>query len=233
MGKIPDYSSDPFVFLKHYHENPNWFNIIGEVRVIQNVGDLYKPVVIPVQIDITSSSADIYLQKKPGKDVNGNDFKEQRFSLTRTGLIKIKNAARGTFFNTEIQYPTSDRKTYVVKTKFKYIGATEEDWLVTEAIKDAPVSSNDALRKAESGAQNACIREAFGLNRTFSIDDLNKPFVKFYWAFNDQKPEVAMAKIQKSILSTQLLYGARPSDRLLLDGEQAEYRAEGKDGGQK
>jgi hypothetical protein len=203
-------------FLKDYDTDPQAYNMMVDVQSIQEVGPYYKPVISMCFMDTSPDGGDIYIQKKPGKDFYGNDYKETRYSITRPGLLKIKSVAKGTFLNPITSYD-SEKKANLCITTLQYIGAKEGEWhyttcskevaAVAKSAKGGTYETSEPVRRAESGAQNACIREAFRIKNHYSMEQLQKPFTMVYWVLDETKDDrIFQARIEAGISSTGLLY---------------------------
>ena len=217
-------------FIKDYEEHPEWFNMMIDVQSIQDMGPYYKPVISMKFIDVTPDGGDIYIQKNTGNDFYGNPYKETRYSISRQGLLKIKTVAKGTFLNPVFYYDKEKNADMCIAT-LQYVGAKEGDWLKTSCTKEIPrvakkkaggtYDNSEPVRKAESGAQDACIREAFQIRGHYSMEQLQKPFTMVYWDLDETKDErILEARINKGIMATEMLYG-KPLQAIQAPQQQA------------
>jgi hypothetical protein len=121
--------------------------------------------------------------------------------------------------------------------QWAYITKTKTTDFVKKGKNGTTYGDPNAPEKAESGAQMRCIRDAFSIKNNYSLAQLQKPFVIVYPKLNDLDPDVKKMAIINSLAPTQLLYGRAAQDRLMLDGDSADYQVDGKpdgkDGGQK
>lgn len=204
-------------FIKDYEEHPECFNMMVDVQSIQDMGLYFKPVISMKFLDTTPDGGDIYIQKNTGNDFYGNPYKETRYSITRQGLLKIKSVAKGTFLNPIFNYD-KEKNADICTATLQYVGAKEGDWLCTSCTKEVPriakkksggtYENSEPLRKAESGAQNACIREAFKIRGHYSMEQLQKPFTMVYWELDETKDErILEARINKGITAAYTIYG--------------------------
>jgi hypothetical protein len=204
-------------FVKDYEEHPEFFNMMVDVQSIQEMGPYYKPVISMKFLDTTPDGGDIYIQKHAGDDFYGNPYKEIRYSVTRPGLLKIKSVAKGTFLNPIFCYD-KEKNADVCTATLQYVGAKEGDWLFTSCSKEVlrmakkkaggTYENSEPLRKAESGAQDACIREAFKIRGHYSIEQLQKPFTMVYWDLDETKDDrILEARINKGISAAGMIYG--------------------------
>lgn len=204
-------------FIKDYEENPGCFNMMVDVQSIQDMGMYFKPVISMKFLDTTPDGGDIYIQKNAGNDFYGNQYKEIRYSITRQGLLKIKSVAKGTFLTPVFSYDKEKNADVCIAT-LQYVGAKEGDWLCTSCSKEVPriakkkaggtYENSEPLRKAESGAQNACIREAFKIKGHYSMEQLQRPFTMVYWELDETKDDrILEARISKGISSANMIYG--------------------------
>jgi len=211
-------------FIKDYEEHPECFNMMVDVQSIQDMGPYFKPVISMKFLDTTPDGGDIYIQKNTGNDFYGNPYKETRYSITRSGLLKIKSVAKGTFLNPIFGYD-KEKNTDVCTATLQYVGAKEGDWLFTSCSKEVPrmakkkaggtYENSEPLRKAESGAQDACIREAFKVRGHYSMEQLQRPFTMVYWDLDETKDDrILEARINKGISASNIIYGrALPASR--------------------
>ena len=204
-------------FIKDYEEHPECFNMMVDVQSIQDMGPYFRPVISMKFLDTSPEGGDIYIQKNTGNDFYGNPYKEMRYSITRPGLLKIKSVAKGTFLNPVFSYD-KEKNTDVCTATLQYVGAKEGDWLFTSCSKEVPriakkkaggtYENSEPLRKAESGAQCACIREAFKIRGHYSMEQLQRPFTMVYWDLDETKDDrILEARIFKGISATNMIYG--------------------------
>lgn len=207
-------------FLKDYEKYPESYNMMVNIQNIQDMGTLYKPVINMAVMEL--EKGELYVQDKPGKDPWGKDYKETRYSITRKGLLKIANAAKATFGQPTFTY-IPEQECYLCTTTMRYVGIREGDWQYTTCSKDAPLTKNgskgtyknaDALRKSESGAQDACIRQAFAIQGHYSLEDATHPFVMAFWMLDDAIDEVRQGRIAAGTGATQMLFDSRQNGNI-------------------
>ncbi len=213
-------------FLKDYKENPQAFNMLVDVQSVQDVPPMYKPVINMVFISQDREDFEFYLQTK-ALDPDGNAYKEKRYSLSAKGLARIKNAAAAKFVRSEI-YQDKDNRTVTATVEMQFRDPSGGWTTVTQSktVNNYKTLKNgsepfdpEAPQKAETGAQNRCIRKAFNIKSHYSLEQLQKPFTIIYLELDETKDDdVKMAKIAAAIGPTQLLFGRQQNIRQLSSG---------------
>lgn len=225
-------------FLTDYNKTPEWFNMLCDTQSIQEISSLYKLVVNMVMLSTDLEDNDIYIQQYATDPNTGRAYNHTRYSIAKRGLLKIRAAADARFILSKVDIDRNDNLATGTATMqfhdptggWSYITKTKTVDLMKKRKNGTTYEDQGAPEKAESGAQMRCIRDAFNIKNNYSLEQLQKPFVIVYPKLNDMDPDVKKMAIINSLAPTQLLYGTRPTDNLLLDGEQTEYRIEGKDG---
>lgn len=229
-------------FLSDYEANPNWFNMMVDVQSIQDIGPMYKPVINMVFLSTDLEDFEIYRQKK-AKDPEGKDYKEPRFAVASKGLFRIRSAADARFVDTKVYHDKENKSvTATVTMQFRnpsggWASITQSKTVGT-VVKygDKETVDYEAAQKAETGAQNRCIRKAFNIKGHYSLEQLQKPFTIIYLELDETKDaDVKRAKIAAAMGPTQLLYAGmgRRTPQLVagnVDTETGEINAEGGDG---
>ncbi|PNT91267.1 hypothetical protein [Clostridium thermosuccinogenes] len=209
-------------FLSDYEKNPQWFNMMVDVQSIQDVGPMYKPVINLVFLSTDLEDFEIYRQKK-AKDPEGNDYNEPRYAIASKGLFRIRSAADARFVDTDI-YQDKENKTVTATVTMQFRNPSGGWATITQSktvnsyVKYSGKETNDpdAAQKAETGAQNRCIRKAFNIKPHYSLEQLKKPFVAIYFELDETRDrDVKMAKIAAAMGPSTLLYGS-PAKRLQL-----------------
>lgn len=227
-------------FLAHYNKDPGWFNMLVDIQSVQEISELYKLVVNMVLLSTDLEDNDIYVQKKAINPLTDKPYDHTRYSIGKKGLLKIRAAADARFILSNVKVDrdanlaigTATMQFHDPTGQWAYITKTKTVDFIKKKSGGGTYEDPAAAEKAESGAQMRCIRDAFNIKNNYSLEQLQKPFVIVYPKLNDLDPDVKKMAIINSLAPTQLLYGRAPSDRLLLDGENAEYKTDGKDGGQ-
>lgn len=203
-------------FLDDYYGSPDWYNLMVPVQSIQNFGFIYKPVINMVFLSTNLEDNEIYVQKN-AKDPDGNSYRETRYSITKKGLMLIRSAADARFVDSVSKVDLEAKVvTYTVTMQFHNasggwatITKSKTVSMIKKLRNNNTMDDPEAAQKAETGAQNRCIRDAFNIKGHYSLDDLKKPFVAFYLDLDETKdPDVKAAKIEAALGPTQLLYGA-------------------------
>lgn len=207
-------------FLTDYEENPQAFNMLVDVQSVQDIPAMYKPIINMVFISMDPEDFEYYLQKN-AVDPNGEKYRERRYSITAKGLARIKNAAAAKFTKSEIsQDKENNTITCVVEMQFRdpsggWTTVTQSKTVNTlkQLRNGNKVYDPEAAQKAETGAQNRCIRKAFNIKSHYSYEQLQKPFTIIYLELDETKDEdVKIAKIAASIGATQMLFGNRQNN---------------------
>lgn len=227
-------------FIADYNKTPEWFNMLCDTQSIQEISSLYKLVVNMVLLSTDLEDNDIYIQKKAINPNTDKPYDHTRYSIAKKGLLKIRAAADARFILSNVRVDRDAKLAIGTATmqfhdptgQWAYITKTKTVDFIKKKSGGGTYEDPAAAEKAESGAQMRCIRDAFNIKNNYSLEQLQKPFVIVYPKLNDLDPDVKKMAIINSLAPTQLLYGRAPSDRLLLDGENAEYKTDGKDGGQ-
>jgi hypothetical protein len=229
-------------FLEDYNKTPEWFNMLCDTQSIQEISPLYKLVVNMVMLSTDLEDNDIYIQQYATDPNTGRAYNHTRYSIAKKGLLKIRAAADARFILSKVDINRNDNLATGTATMqfhdptggWSYITKTKTVDLMKKRKNGTTYEDQGAPEKAESGAQMRCIRDAFNIKNNYSLEQLQKPFVIVYPKLNDEDPDVKKMAIINSLAPTQLLYGRVASDKLMLDGEtEAQYKIEGKDGGQK
>jgi len=202
-------------FLVDYEANPNWFNMLVDVQSIQDIPHIYKPVINMVFLSTDLEDFEIYLQDK-ALDPKGNAYKEPRYSIASKGLFRIRSAADARFVDTFISRD-KEYKTVTANVTMQFRSPTggwatiPQSKTVNDFIKyknGNVVPDPNAAQKAETGAQNRCIRKAFNIKSHYSMEQLQKPFTIIYLELDETKDrDVKMAKIAAAMGPSMLLYG--------------------------
>lgn len=202
--------------------------MLVDVQSVQDVPPMYKPIINMVFISGDPEEFEYYLQKNAA-DPNGDKYRENRYSISAKGLARIKNAAAAKFTKSEtFQDKDNGTITCVVEMQFR---DPSGGW--TAVTQSKTVSNFKQLRngnktydpeapqKAETGAQNRCIRKAFNIKSHYSMEQLQRPFTIIYLELDESKDDdVKMAKIAASIGATQMLFASRQNNlRQLASGK--------------
>jgi len=209
-------------FLKDYEECPQSFNMLVDVQSVQDIPAMYKPVINMVFISMDREDFEFYLQMN-AKDPDGNGYREKRYSLSAKGLFRIRSAAAAKFVRSDI-YQDRENKTVTATVEMQFKDPSG-GW--SSVVQSKTVSSYKSLKsgkemfdpeapqKAETGAQNRCIRKAFNIKSHYSLEQLQKPFTIIYLELDEAKDDdVKMAKIAASIGATQMLFGNRQNQNM-------------------
>lgn len=202
-------------FLKDYEDGPQWFNMLVPVQSIQEISQIYRPVINLHTLSTDLEEGHIYVQKN-AKDPNGNDYNETRYSITRRGLLLLATAADCHFLDSKTTYsPETEMFTCVANMKMHDMSG---GWrIITESksvSKMKALRNNnkmvdpEAAQKAESGAQNRCIRSGLNIKAHYSLEQLEKPFVAIYPVLDARDEDVKRALIAGAVASQNLLFGA-------------------------
>jgi hypothetical protein len=243
MGNIPKYKSFE-EFLAVFEKSPEWFNMLCDTQSIQEISSLYKLVVNMVLLSTDLEDSDIYIQTKAINPYTQKSYDHVRYSIAKKGLLKIVSAADARLILSSVKVDRDGNTATGIATmqyhdasgQWAYITKTKTTDFVKKGKNGTTYGDPNAPEKAESGAQMRCIRDAFSIKNNYSLAQLQKPFVIVYPKLNDLDPDVKKMAIINSLAPTQLLYGRAAQDRLMLDGDAADYQVEkpvGKDGGQK
>jgi predicted small secreted protein len=216
---IPKYTSLE-EFLKDYEKDPQFYNMLVDMQTIQDIPAMYKPVINMVFISMDREDFEFYLQKN-AKNPDGDSYREQRFSLSAKGLFRIRSAAAAKFVRTDT-FQDKENKTVTVTVEMQFRDPSGGWSSITQSktvSTDKPLRNGksvfdpEAPQKAETGAQNRCIRKAFNVKSHYSIEQLQKPFTIIYLELDETKDDdVKMAKIAASIGATQMLFGSRQNN---------------------
>jgi hypothetical protein len=205
-------------FLTDYQERPETYNMLVPVQSIQDVGPMYKPVINMVLLSTDLEDGDIYIQKNAINPETGERYSSKRYSLTKKGLFQIYSAADARFISTKMSRD-KEAQTVTCEATMEYhsfsgewkditCSKTCETMLTPKSGKAYP--DVQAPQKAESQAQNRCIRAAFNIKGHYSLEQLQKPFVAVYIILDETKDrDVKLAKIAAGLGSTNMLFAPR------------------------
>lgn len=215
-------------FLNDYLEDPQEFNMLVDVQSVQDIPVMYKPVINMVFISMDPEDFEYYLQKN-ALNLYGEKYKEDRYSISAKGLARIKNAAAAKFTKSETyQDKENNTVTCVVEMQFRdpsggWTTVTQSKTVGTfKYLKNGnKIYDPETPQKAETGAQNRCIRKAFNIKSHYSMEQLQKPFTIIYLELDETKDDdVKIAKIAASIGATQMLFANRQNNtKQLSSGE--------------
>lgn len=202
-------------FLNDYNKSPEWFNLLTPIQSVQEIGQIYRPVINMISISTDLEDNQIYVQKN-AKNPEGGSYKEKRYSISRRGLLLLASAADCHFVDTKTSYnPDTDQMHCVASLKMHDMSG---GWrIITESksvnrmftYKNGQKSLDpEASTKAESGAQNRCIRAALNIKAHYSLKQLELPFVAIYPVLDARDKDVKRALIAGAVVSNNLLYGA-------------------------
>jgi len=202
-------------FLADYEANPTWFNMLIDIQSIQDIPPLYKPVINMVFLSTDLEDFEIYLQEK-AQDPNGKFYKEPRYSISSKGLFRIRSAADARFISTNITQD-KENKTITATVTMQFHNPTGGWATITQSktvsdfmkLKNGSIVPDpNAAQKAETGAQNRCIRKAFNIKSHYSLEELKKPFTIIYLELDETKDiDVKRAKIAAAMGPSMMLYG--------------------------
>jgi hypothetical protein len=204
-------------FLQDYESSPKAYNMLVEQQSIQDVGPMFKPVINLVWISTDLEDWEIYIQKN-ALDPSGNQYREKRYSIASKGLFRIRSAADAHFIDTVHEYNKEDKLvTCTVVMRYHdasggWASITQSKSVSTELKlrSGSVIPDKEAFQKAESGAQNRCIRKAFNIKPHYSIEQLENPFVAIYFILGEAKDrDIKAAKIAAALAPTMLLYGGK------------------------
>jgi hypothetical protein len=204
-------------FLQDYEKYPKSYNMLVEQQSIQDVGPMFKPVINLVWVSTELEDWEIYVQKN-ALDPAGNQYREQRFSIASKGLFRIRSAADAHFIDTVHEYNKEDKLvTCTVVMRYHdasggWASITQSKSVSTELrLRNGnTIPDKEAFQKAESGAQNRCIRKAFNIKPHYSTEQLSNPFVAIYFILDESKDQsIKAAKIAAALAPTMLLYGGK------------------------
>lgn len=201
-------------FLKAYNDEPESFNMLVPVQSIQEISQIYKPVINLILISIDLEENQIYVQKN-AKTPDGENYKETRYSISRRGLMLLSMAADCHFIDSNSYYnPDTDSFTCVANMKMHDMSG---GWRVITESKSVPKMKtytngnkkldSEAPQKAESGAQNRCIRSGLNIKQHYSLEQLKLPFVAIYPVLDARDEDVKRAMIAGAVASQNLLFG--------------------------
>lgn len=203
-------------FLKDYYENPEWFNMLTPIQSVQEIGQIYRPVINLVFISTDLEDNQIYLQKN-AKDPEGKPYNHPRYSISRRGLLLLASAADCHFVDTKTTYNpetetfhcTASLKVHDMSGGWRIVTASKAvSKYMTYKSSNKTIIDPDAPAKAESGAQNRCIRAALNIKAHYSLEQLQKPFVAVYPVLDARDEDVKRALIAGAVVSSNMLYGA-------------------------
>lgn len=222
-------------FLIDYEKSPGWFNMLTPVQSIQEISQIYKPVINLHFVSTDMEDNQIYVQKN-AKDPDGNNYKHTRYSIARRGLLLLSSAADCHFLDTRTTY-NPETECYHCVSSIKAHDMSGGWRIITESKSVSKWKSYknkekaldpEAPTKAESGAQNRCIRAALNIKAHYSLEQLQKPFVAVYPVLDARDDDVKRALIAGAVASSNLLYGVmRP---LQLEAPKVEEPKELKEG---
>ncbi len=213
-------------FLTDYEANPQAFNMLVDVQSVQEIPAMYKPIINMVFISTDPEDFEYYLQKN-ALDPNSEKYRENRYSISAKGLARIKNAAAAKFTKSEtFQDKENNTVTCVVEMQFRdpaggWTTVTQSKTVSTfkQLRNGNKMHDPETAQKAETGAQNRCIRRAFNIKSHYSIEQLQKPFTIIYLELDETKDDdVKMAKIAAAIGPTHLLFGRQQNMKQLASG---------------
>jgi len=217
-------------FLKDYDSNPESFNMLIPIQTIQELSSLHRLVINLVFTSTNMMEKEIY-QEKNARDEDGNKYPFPVYAHTNRGLQLISGAACGQDVGSKKILPPSCVKCTEVckasrippvcsKCEYKDYSACEftmrypdmtGGWrLITKSkvVGQKAIDKNFASEKAESGAQDRCIRKALNIRQFYTMEELQKPFVVAYPVLDARDPDAKKALIAASIMSSNLLYGS-------------------------
>lgn len=201
-------------FLIDYEKNPAWFNMLTPVQSIQEISQIYRPVINLHLISTDLEDNQIYIQKN-AKDSEGNNYKEKRYSIARRGLLLLSSAADCHFLDTKTTY-NAETESFHCVASIKSHDMSGGWRVITESksVSKFKTYKNgnkqvdpEAPTKAESGAQNRCIRAALNIKGHYSLEQLQKPFVAVYPVLDARDEDVKRALIAGAVASNNLLFG--------------------------
>jgi hypothetical protein len=201
-------------FLIDYEKSPGWFNMLTPIQSIQEISQIYRPVINLHFVSTDLEDNQIYVQKN-AKKPDGSSYNETRYSISRRGLLLLSSAADCHFLNTETKYNAetecfqcvSNIKTHDMSGGWRVITESKSvsKWK-TFKNKNREIDP-EASTKAESGAQNRCIRAALNIKAHYSKEQLEKPFVAVYTVLDARDEDVKHALIAGAVASNNLLFG--------------------------
>ncbi len=201
-------------FLTDYEQSPEWFNMLTPIQSIQEISQIYRPVINLHFVSTDLEDNQIYVQKNAA-DPDGNKYKETRYSISRRGLLLLSSAADCHFLDTKTTY-NADTECFHCVASIKAHDMSGGWRVITEskAVSKFKTYKNgnkvidpEAPTKAESGAQNRCIRAALNIKAHYSMEQLQKPFVAVYPVLDARDEDVKRALIAGAVASNNLLYG--------------------------
>lgn len=219
MERVPKYVSIDD-FLNDYDKAPEWFNMLVPVQSIQEISQIYKPVINLINLSLDLEDNQIYIQKN-AKDPDGGNYNHTRYSIARRGLLLLSAAADCHFLDTRTTYNAeTEAFTCVASMKMHDMSG---GWRVitesksvnkTKALKNGnKMLDPEAPQKAESGAQNRCVRTGLNIKSHYSVEQLKKPFVAIYPVLDARDEDVKRAVIARAVAAQNLLFGM-PARRL-------------------
>jgi len=202
-------------FLQDYYKSPEWYNMLTPIQSIQEIGHIYRPVINMIKLSTDLEDNHIYIQKN-AKDPEGKPYPHTRYSIARRGLLLLATAADCHFVDSKITY-NPETESYHCTASLKVHDMSGGWRIITESksvskfmtLKNGNrIPDPEASTKAESGAQNRCIRAALNIKAHYSLEQLEKPFVAVYPVLDSRDEDVKRALIAGAVVSTNMLYGA-------------------------
>lgn len=214
--------------------DPKEYNLLIPVQSIQDINTIYKYVPNIVHISTNLQDKEIYVETN-AKGENGAKMyaltHKALMKLCNAGngqIVEVKKIQpRVCEKCIEIAKATrvaakcgscESRYNVAVQATMKF-PELSGGWKIVQASREIDVSviakagqadkvKEFATEHAESKAISRCIRKAFAIKSTYTLEELKKPFIAVYPVLDAKDPDVKKALIAGSMAASNLLYGS-------------------------
>lgn len=208
------------------------YNLLIPVQSIQEVNSIYKLVVNIVKISTDLKDKDIYREKGAGADMYALTHKAlTKLFTAANGQIVESNRVRTRVCENCIDIVKATgkapacgncaaRANVAVKVTAKF-PEMSGGWRLVQSTREIDFSNMGnatdgqikqtkayAVEHAESKALSRCIRKGLSIKSTYTLDELEKPFIVVYPVLDSRDADVKKALIAGAMAGSNLLYGS-------------------------
>lgn len=214
------------------------YNLLVPMQTVTEIAEIHKPVMNVVKISTNLSDKEIYLQDKSKKDSDGWALTKKGLNkLMRAAGIKIlgtrpivpSTCQKCAEVNKSIGRPVNcgacGNKDVKFEAKISVPQLTGENIEIVAhkeiIVEDAVVGMSDNQRReflkfrsemCETKAINRALRAAMHIKGTYSLQELQKPFVVAYLVPNLDNEAVKQEAVRHFFSSVQEIYGGQNAD---------------------
>ena len=214
------------------------FNLLVPMQTVAEIAEIHKPVMNAVQISTNEADKEIYLQDKNKRNADGWALTKKGLNkLMRAAGIKIlgtrpiipATCQKCAEVNKSIGRPVNcgacGNKDVKFEARISVPQLTGENIEIVAhkeiIVVDATAGMSDNQRKeflkfrsemCETKAINRALRAAMHIKNTYSLQELQKPFVVAYLVPNLDNEAVKQEAVRHFFSSAQELYGGHNPD---------------------